>query len=120
MVAPEDCVTTVRQRPEMDWVERLDPVAIFNEVEIADDLRLERMHDRRAGRRHISGKDLFASGRATDDIPPIEHKDLEPSSREVRGRNEAVMTGANDDGIVGIALYRPSPVTCTNMQPLGL
>src|SRR5437667_61638 len=54
-----------------------------------------------ARRQTSSGKDFSRSvgdGGSADDIAPFAHDDRQPRTREIGGGNEAVVSGADDDG----------------------
>ena len=46
------------------------------------------------------GIDLFGDGAAADNIPALEHEDTLPGPGEIGGGSQAIMAGADDDGIV--------------------
>ena len=52
------------------------------------------------------GTDLFGHRRAAQDVASLEHDDTRAGAREVRGAGQAVMSAADDDGVV---LPGPSP-----------
>ncbi len=54
-----------------------------------------------AGRHADAGEGLFDSTSATDARAAFQHQHTLAGTRQVRCAGEAVMTGANDDGIPG-------------------
>ena len=62
-----------------------------------DDRRPQRSGRMRERRAAMPGRDLLGDRRAADDGPPFEHERLVAGLREVEGRDEAVVAGADDD-----------------------
>ena len=64
------------------------------------DRRLEHPAEIRARRTAISGKDLLGYTGTTDDGPPLKHTDPLPTSREIVGADQAVMTATNNQDVI--------------------
>src|SRR6266542_6284458 len=77
------------------------------QIQVPHDRVLQPMDDVRAGRDMEARKDLLGRAGATDDVPPLEHEDIEASPGEVGRGDEAVVPAADDDRIVGRLIHRP-------------
>jgi hypothetical protein len=42
---------------------------------------------------------VLGADRTTDDVPPLQHRDLQPCLGEVTGTYQAVVSGSDDDHI---------------------
>ena len=80
--------------------------AVPREVEVADDLRPQQAHDVREHREREAGEDLLAHRRPADPLAALEDDDALAGTREVRGRDEAVVAAADDDRVVARAHAR--------------
>ncbi len=56
--------------------------------------------------------EFLGDRRAPDDVPPLEHADLQPGTREIEGADEAVMPTADDDRVVFLHGYPPEFRRC--------
>src|SRR5881394_3875436 len=72
------------------------------QLELADDLRPQQAHDVGEDREAEAREHLLAPGRAADALAALEHQHLAPGTREVRGASEAVVSAADDDGVVSL------------------
>jgi hypothetical protein len=84
-----------RQRQDLEPVPR--------QFEVADDLGPQQAHHVGELAEAVAREDFFGDGGAADDLAPLEDDYLLAGAREVRGRDHAVVAGANDDSVVGIA-----------------
>ena len=69
------------------------------QIELADDLRPQQRDDVRADRELEARKHFFGDRRAAEHVPPLEHEDLPPRAREIRGVDQAVVAAADDDDV---------------------
>ena len=83
--------------------QRQDLQAVPRQFEVADDLRAQQADDVRELAEAIAREDFGGHRGAADDFAPFEHDDLLAGAREVGGRDQAVVAGADDDGVVLIA-----------------
>ena len=91
--------------------QRQDLQAVPRQLQVADDLGPQQAHHVREFGEAVARKDFFRDGGAADDFAPLQHADLLAGAREVRGRDHAVVAGADDEGIVGIAGHVTSSST---------
>ena len=73
------------------------------QFEVADDLGPQQAHHVGELAETVAREDLFGDGGATHDLAPLEHDDFLAGARKVRGRDHAVVAGADDDSVVSIA-----------------
>ena len=82
--------------------DHLQPVSA--QFEILDDRRPQHACDVRgrgnATSRSEFGVDFFGHGTSADNVPALEHQYFFPGFREIRGRGQSVVAGADDDDIV--------------------
>ena len=81
-------------------VERQNLEAVLRQLQLADDLGPEQRHDVRTDGKLEPGDDLFGDGRAADDVTPLDDEHLATRARQIRRRRQAVVPGADDDGVV--------------------
>ena len=77
----------------------LDVQPVRGEVEVADDLRAQEGQRVGARRSAHTGPQLLRHARTPDDVAALEDLDLESGPRQVRGSDEAVVAGADDDRV---------------------
>ena len=70
------------------------------QLEVADDLGPQQAHHVGELGEAVAGKDFLGDGCPADDIAPLEHDHLLAGAREVRGGDQAVVAGADDDRVV--------------------
>jgi hypothetical protein len=88
-------------------VERDRAIAELRQLEVGDDLRLERREHVRRSRDALAGPQLLGHARAAEDVARLEDAHAQTGAREVGGRGEAVVPAADDDRVV----VRPAAVT---------
>jgi hypothetical protein len=93
-------VAAAGQRRETGWVARQYGKAMAFEVEIAYDFRTEKAVDIAGGGDLEAGPKFLRHDAASDQSAPFEDEDLETCAGEISGSHEAVMTRADDDGVV--------------------
>ncbi len=94
-------VAVVERRDRARQRQDLEPVP--RQLEVADDLGPQQAHHVGELAEAVAREDFFGDGGATDDLAPLEHDHFLAGAREVRGRDHAVVAGADDDSIEGIA-----------------
>ena len=99
---PGDDLPSVGKRGEQVGLVDIDMQPVRGEVEVADDLRPQQGERVCARRSAHAGPQLLGHARAADDVAALEDLDVEPRPRQVRGRDEAVVAGADDDRVEGV------------------
>ena len=69
--------------------------------EVADDFGPEQAVDVRCRGNFESRPNLFSDARAAHAVPPLEYQDAPAGASEVSGSDQAVVSGADDDDVVG-------------------
>ena len=85
--------------------------------EVVDDLRIEQRHGVGGDGIPEAREKLLRHRRPADDMPPLQHGDLQPRLGEIGGADEPVMPTPDDDdvGFAAEAAGRPSAL---NLLPL--
>src|SRR5205823_1921865 len=86
-------------------------VGVTVQLQVADDLGSEQAVHVSGGRDLEPGPELLGDAGAADDVPPLEHQYRHPGPRKVRGGDEAVVAGPDDDDVVRSGHEVPSNVT---------
>ena len=81
-------------------IERDRPVAEVVQPQVGDDLRLQHRDDVGGPRDPGSRPDLLGHARAAENRSPLEHDNVEPGVRQIRGGGETVVPPAHDDRVV--------------------
>ncbi len=89
----------VGKRRERRGVAGEDLVAVGGQPQVADDRRVEEAVDVRGGGDLVAGKRLLGDAGAADDVAPLEHEHTPAGSRQVAGRDQPVVPGADDDRV---------------------
>ncbi len=100
--------------PVVGWQEIREPAlddtqAVLRELQIPDHLGIEQRHRVRRHRVAKARMEFFRHRRATDDVTPFEHDDLQSRRREIRRTHEPVVPAADDQRITGarrLSLHR--------------
>ena len=69
------------------------------EAELFDDQRMQQAGEIGAGRHPDAGKGLFDGACAADALAALEHQHALAGAGEIGGAGEAVVAGADDDGV---------------------
>ena len=93
---------------------RHDLQAVARQLQIAEDLGPQQAAHVGAVRVDPALLDLAADRRAADPRVALEHQHLEAGAREIGGIGQAVVAGADDDGIVALHRFAPpaQPARC--------
>ena len=100
-VVPVDEVPSVREGHEQ-VIGRQDLIAELPQLELLDDLGLEQTHDVRGGRHAVSGPDLLGHAGPTQHAAALQDERPKPGPGEVRGADEPVVPGTDDDRVVDL------------------
>src|SRR5581483_2031996 len=99
----------------------IDLKAIASQFQVADDLRAQEAAQIRCRRDAMAGPDLLRHARPADDLAPLQYQDALSGPRQIRRRNQPVVSRPDDDGVV--ALFRHSgfswPPTLTLLPRTG-
>ena len=98
MIGPGGEIVPIEHRRDRA-LERQDLQPVTGKIEVANDLRPQQTHHVRELGELESGNDLLGHRRAAHDVPPLEDEHLFAGAREVRGADEPVVTGTDDDGV---------------------
>ena len=100
LVGPHQQVAAVGEGGEARRTARQHLEAVPLELQIADDLRTEEAVDVAGGGDLEAGPELFGDGAAAEQFAAFEDEHLAAGSREIGGGDQAVVAGADDDGVV--------------------
>src|SRR5262249_9129620 len=96
----EEDMLAVRKRHEDLRITETETQSVPLEFEVVDDA-LPQHAEELSGHRHLEARDdLARDARAADAVAALYDKGREAVPREIAGRDEAVMTGADYDGVV--------------------
>ena len=90
----------VGKRHEERRIARDHLEAVRRELQVADDFGPQHAGDVRGRRRAAARRDLFGHARAAEDRPPLDDECRESAAREIGRGRQAVVPGADDDGVV--------------------
>ncbi len=94
-------ISPVRERQEIRERPLDDLQAVIREPQVADHLRIEQAHRVRGGGIAETRREFLGDGRAADDRAALQHPDTEAGACQITRADQAVMTAADDDDVVG-------------------
>src|SRR5579863_7756259 len=94
--APEIVAVEWRERA----IQRKYFETVARQVELADDLGPKQGDDIGADGKLEAGKHLFGDRRAAQHVPALEHQNLLPGARQIRGVDQTVVSATDDDRVV--------------------
>ncbi len=100
LVGPHHQIAAVGKRRERRRAARQHLEAVLLQFQVADDLRPQQAVDV-GGRGDLeAGPDFFGDAAAADDFAAFQHQGFIALLGQIRRRDEAVVPGADDDGVV--------------------